>query len=110
MNRVSKFFMSEIQRKEGIISIDPEDFIGFSDKVNIITIKQNYKLKEWLKKKKLKVKKLIICVFLPTRDIPGLNIEWISKIVSKFVSVEKPIFGIYKNYNQKGIKITLIYE
>ena len=110
MKQISTFFSSEIQGNNGIIGIDEKDFINFSAKVNIKTFHLNYKLKEWLNKKKIKVQRLIICISIPEREIQKFKIGWITNILTIFVSVEKPIFGIYKNNKQKRIKITLIFE
>ncbi|MCH5234115.1 MAG: hypothetical protein J1E16_02385 [Muribaculaceae bacterium] len=110
MSRISNFFRSEIQGKEGIISIDEKDFINFSSKAKIKTFEQNCKPKEWLNKKTLKVQRLIICIFIPKREIKKFKIEWISNILTIFESIKQPIFGIYINNKQKRIKITLISE
>ena len=109
MEEIKKFY-SEISENEAVISLDQNDFNSFSSNVNIITLQGSQDYNEWLKKKVVKAKSLLICVLLP-KDTTSINLaDWISNILTIFVSVEKPIFGIYKKDKQKRTKITLIFE
>ena len=110
MNQLSNFFKTEIQGREGTISIDEKDLLGFTNKAKIKSFELNHNLKKWENEKTLQVQKLIICIFYTERYLERFTIDGISYLLTKFVSVDKPIFGIYKNDKLKRIKITLIFE
>lgn len=63
MSKISKFFRTEIQGEERIISNDEKELFGFFNKAKIKTFELNGKLRERFNKKTLKVQRLIICIF-----------------------------------------------
>lgn len=109
MEEIKKFY-SEICENEAVISLDQKDFNTFSSNVNVITLEECQDYNEWLKKKVVKAKNLIICVFLP-KDTSTINlVDWILNILTIFESVKKYKFGVYINQNIKNHQITLIFE